>query len=159
ISRSDNVYGGRDLNWSRLIPGAVRSLLRGEAPLLRSDGTLTRDYVYIDDMVNAYLLLASRAHDPEIRGEMFHFATGESTSTLQIVHYLAEIVGRADLTPIPGGKSAGERVNQERSTDRERDILDWTSRVQIRDGLASTVAWYRNYFQTTGASADSQGVL
>jgi CDP-glucose 4,6-dehydratase len=151
ISRSDNVYGGRDLNWNRLIPGTVRSLLSGEAPTLRSDGTLTRDYVYIKDMVNAYLNLAARAADPDVRGEMFHFATGTSTSVLEIVTYLCELMGRPDLKPVVLNQSTGERVNQERSTTRERDLLGWTSRVDIREGLRSTVEWYRKYFGRTNA--------
>ena len=146
ISRSDNIYGGRDLNWNRLIPGTVRSLFSGEAPMLRSDGMLMRDYVHIEDMVKAYLMLASRATDAGIRGEVFHFATGTSTSVLEIVTHLCELAGRPDLKPVILNQSKGERVNQERSTERERDLLGWSSRVRIREGLRSTVDWYRNYF-------------
>jgi CDP-glucose 4,6-dehydratase len=155
ISRSDNVYGGRDLNWNRLIPGAVRSLLGGEAPVLRSDGTLKRDYVYVDDMVRAYLLLAARAGDPGVRGEMFHFATGVSTSTLEIVRELAELTGRADLRPVTASGSVGERVNQERSTTRERDVLGWTSQVRIKEGLHSTVNWYREHLEARVVAGNS----
>jgi len=151
ISRSDNIYGGRDLNWNRLIPGTVRLLLNGEAPTLRSDGTLTRDYVYVDDMVNAYLSLAARAADPGVRGEVFHFATGIGTSVLAIITQLCELAGRPDLKPVILNQSTGERVNQERSTARERDLLGWTSRVDIREGLRSTVEWYRKYFGGTSA--------
>lgn len=149
ISRSDNVYGGRDLNWNRLIPGTVRSILSGEAPTLRSDGTLTRDYVYIKDMVNAYLNLAARAADPGVRGETFHFATGTGTSVLEIVTHLCELTGRSDLKPVILDQAIGERVNEERSTRREHDLLGWTSCVDIRDGLRSTVEWYRKYFVGT----------
>lgn len=152
ISRSDNVYGGRDLNWNRLIPGTVRSLLSGEAPTLRSDGTLARDYVYIKDMVNAYLDLAARAADTGIRGETFHFATGTSTSGLEIVAHLCELAGRPDLKPVILNQSTGERVNQERATERERELLGWTSRVGIREGLRATVNWYRKYLDGTGAA-------
>ncbi len=149
ISRSDNVYGGRDLNWNRLIPGTVRALLSGAPPLLRSDGTLTRDYVHIDDMVRAYLILAARAADSGIRGETFHFATGTGTSTLEVVSRLCEVVGRPGLKPVILSQSTGERLNQEHSTERERDLLGWTSRVSIQEGLCSTVEWYRNYFGGT----------
>lgn len=151
ISRSDNVYGGRDLNWNRLIPGTVRLLLNGEAPTLRSDGMLSRDYVYVEDIVNAYLSLAVRATDPGVRGEVFHFATGVDTSVLEIVMHLCELVGRPDLRPIILNQSTGERVNQERSTKREHELLGWTSRVDIREGLRSTVEWYRKYFSETSA--------
>ncbi len=148
ISRSDNIYGGRDLNWNRLIPGTVRSLLSSEAPFLRSDGTLTRDYVYIKDIVNAYLMLASRATEPGIRGEVFHFATGVNTSALEIVNLLCELTGRYDLKPVILNQSTGERVNQDVLTVRDRNLLGWTSRVGIRYGLQSTVNWYRNYFDS-----------
>ena len=146
ISRSDNVYGGRDLNWSRLIPGTVRSLLSGEAPVLRSDGSLVRDYVHVDDMVDAYLLLAARAAESSVRGEVFHFATGTSTSALEIVTQLCELTGRPGLKPVIQHRTSDERVNQTRSTARERDLLGWTSHVGIREGLRSTVDWYRDYF-------------
>lgn len=151
ISRSDNVYGGRDMNWHRLIPGTVRSLLNGDAPVLRSDGSLARDYVHIDDMINAYLLLAARAADPCVRGEVFHFATGTSTSALEIVAHLCELAGRPGVKPVIQGRSSGERVDHARSTDRERDLLGWTSRVDIQEGLRSTLDWYREYFGTTAA--------
>ena len=150
ISRSDNVYGGRDMNWNRLIPGTVRSVLRGEPPTLRSDGTLMRDYVFVEDMVNAYLSLSARAADVGVRGEVFHFATGISTSVLTLVTLLCELAGRPDLKPVILNHSANERVNQERSTERERMLLGWTSRVGILEGLQTTVEWYRNYFEVIG---------
>ncbi len=146
IARSDNVYGGRDLNWMRLIPGTIRLLMKAQAPVIRSDGSLMRDYVYIEDMVEAYLRLAAKLRYPEIRGEVFHFATGVSTSALLIVSNLCELVGQPDLKPVVLNESTGERINQERSTERERTLLGWESRVDIAQGLRLTVDWYRNYF-------------
>ena len=147
ICRSDNIYGGRDLNWNRLIPGMIRSLLQGETPVLRSNGTLMRDYVYVEDMVNAYLILATRAANLAVRGEVFHFATGISTSVLDIFTHLSDLTGRPDLKPTIVNQSTGERVNQERLTERECDLLGWTSQVGIKEGLRSTVDWYRKYFE------------
>lgn len=146
ISRSDNVYGGRDLTWNRLIPGAVRSILRDESPILRSDGRLMRDYIHVDDMVAGYLSLAARAAGAGVRGEVFHFASGINTSALAIVLQLCEIANRPDLKPIIQKQSQSERVDQEHSTEREREFLGWTCRVGLRDGLRSTVEWYRKYF-------------
>lgn len=152
ISRSDNVYGGRDLNWHRLIPGTLRALLGGEAPVLRSDGTLARDYVHVDDIVRAYMALGVRAGEAGVRGEVFHFATGTSTSALEIVRQLCELTDRAGLMPIVQEASTGERVNQPRSTARESDLLGWTSHVGIHEGLRSTVDWYRAYLNRSAAS-------
>ena len=145
IARCDNIYGGRDLNWSRLIPGTIRSLLNDRAPVLRSDGSLERDYVYVEDMVRAYLALAARLDDPAVRGGMFHFATGASASVLSVVTRLSELVGRPDLKPVVLNESAGERVNEPRSTERERATLGWESRVDLTRGLTLTVDWYRRH--------------
>jgi CDP-glucose 4,6-dehydratase len=143
ISRSDNVYGGRDFNWNRLIPGTLRLLLNGEAPRLRSDGTLLRDYVYVDDMVDAYLRLAARAGDAGVRGEMFHFATGVGTSAQSVVAELCELAGTPQLRPVVLNETSGERVDPPRSTERERAVLGWTSAVSLHDGLRRTFDWYR----------------
>ena len=156
VARCDNVYGGRDLNWNRLIPGTIRSLLDGQAPTIRSDGSLERDYVYVEDMVRAYLALAARLNDPAVRGEVFHFATGVSSSVLSVVTRLGELVGRPDLQHVVRNESAGERVNEPRSTERERATLGWESRVDLARGLDLTVDWYRQYFgRGSAVNADS----
>lgn len=143
ISRSDNIYGEGDLNWNRLIPGTCRALLEGKAPVLRSDGSLARDYVYIADMVDAYLSLAARAGNAGIMGEVFHFATGKGTTALEIVSQLCEFAGKPDLKPVVLNESKEERVNEPRDISRAFKLLGWSSGTQMKDGLRQTFDWYR----------------
>jgi CDP-glucose 4,6-dehydratase len=151
ISRSDNIYGGRDFNWNRLIPGTIRSLYYGEPPILRSNGEIKRDYVFIQDIVAAYLALAKRASDADVRGQTFHFATGANISGLDIVNLLCEVACRSDLKPIIINHSKNERINQPRPLHRERDILGWESKCQIQEGLRLTFSWYQDYFSQADA--------
>lgn len=147
ISRSDNIYGGGDFNWARLIPSACKAILEGKAPVLRSDGTLARDYVYIEDMIIAYMTLAAKSGEPGIKGAVFHFATGIGITALDIVSTLCELAGLADLQSVVLNESKEERINQPRDTSRELKLLGWSSSVQIEDGLRLTLDWYRDYFK------------
>ena len=143
ISRSDNIYGEGDLNWNRLIPGTCRALLEGKAPVLRSDGSLARDYVYVGDMVDAYMALAARAGEPGITGEVFHFATGKGTTALEIVSQLCELAGKPDLKPVVLNESKEERINEPRDISRVLNLLGWSSSTQMKDALRQTFDWYR----------------
>jgi nucleoside-diphosphate-sugar epimerase len=107
----------------------------------------------VDDIVHAYLALAARAADAGIRGEVFHFATGTSTTALEIVERLCELAGRPGLIPLTGRPVADERINQVRSTGREREVLGWTSQVDLDQGLHATLDWYRHYFGAGGHGA------
>ena len=144
IGRSENVYGGGDFNWNRLIPGAVRSILRGEVPTLRSNGLLMRDYIYVEDIVDAYLTLASRAATPEIRGQTFHFASGKRASAIEITSYLCDIAGLPHAAST-GDTAENERISEEVSGAREREVLGWSHRTDLLAGLRSTVDWYRHH--------------
>ena len=97
IARCGNIYGGGDLNWERIVPGCIRSLLSGERPLIRSDGTPGRDYIFVADAVSAYLRLGEFAETMGSYGEAFNFGHGRAVSVLEIVHQLQRIVGREDL--------------------------------------------------------------
>lgn len=147
VARSENVYGGGDLNWKRLIPGTVRSILRGETPVLRSDGMLLRDYVYVEDIVDAYMTLATRVADPDVRGQIFHFASGSRTSALDIVKYLCELAGIPLIRTITENRSANERINQEYNGEREVSLLGWSHRTELREGLRFTIEWYRKHLE------------
>jgi CDP-glucose 4,6-dehydratase len=146
IARSDNVYGGGDFNWRRLIPGTILALHEGRRPTLRSDGTLRRDYVFVRDMVEAYLRLAERLDDAAVRGGVFHFATGIGTSALEVVDRLGALMERPDLEPDVTRASLGERVDRARSTERELRLLGWRSETGLEAGLAETVRWYEEHF-------------
>lgn len=146
IARCDNIYGGGDFNWRRLIPGTILALHEGRRPTLRSDGTLQRDYVFVRDMVEAYLRLAERLDDAAVRGGVFHFATGIGTSALAVVDRVRSLMGRPDLEPDVTRASLGERVDRIRSTERELRLLGWRSETGLEAGLAETVRWYQEHF-------------
>jgi CDP-glucose 4,6-dehydratase len=143
--RSDNLYGGGDCNWQRLIPGAIRSLLQEESPVIRGDGQRARAYVYIDDAVNAYCAIAERLHCEDVRGQIFRLSTGVNSSVLDIVHQLVEISGRNDLAPRILGEKCDERVDKVYVPDREKQLLDWENTVGLRDGLIRTYEWYKTH--------------
>lgn len=147
VARCGNIYGGGDLNWSRLVPGTLRALLRGEAPVLRSDGTFLRDYVYVDDAVDAYLALAEAAADPGFRGEAFNFGPTAPASVLEIVRTLIELTGRQDLSPIILGRAQAEIRDQYLDASKAQERLGWTPSWDLRRGLAATLDWYRKYLE------------
>ncbi|MBU6408792.1 MAG: NAD-dependent epimerase/dehydratase family protein [Verrucomicrobia bacterium] len=153
VARSDNIYGGGDFNWSRLIPGVIRAIARGERPVIRSDGSFARDYVYIDDAVAAYLAIGGRLHGPPSNTRLFRIATGRQTSVLDVVGKLLRAAGRPDLTPRVLNQATEERTDGPYRPDMERKELGWKSRVGVEEGLSQTWQWYRGFFERDAASA------
>jgi CDP-glucose 4,6-dehydratase len=146
IARCGNIYGPGDLNWSRIIPGTIRSLLGGEQPLIRSDGTLIRDYLHVDDAVDGYLALAAGAGDGRLApGEAFNFSDESPRSVLDIYEAVCKAAGLPGTEPRVLGEAPGEIQDQWLSAEKARDRLGWRARVGIDDGLARTVEWYRDY--------------
>jgi CDP-glucose 4,6-dehydratase len=147
LVRSDNIYGGGDFNWHRLVPGAIRSLLKGEAPVIRSSGRLQRDYVYVEDAVAAYLAIAEQLDRPDVTGKLFRVATGTTASALDVLNHLVKLAGRADLSPRVLNEVKDERVDTPYAPVEEKKVLGWTCRVALQDGLARTYDWYRDFFK------------
>jgi len=144
IARCGNIYGGGDLNWDRLVPGTVRSLLMGEAPIIRSDGHPKRDYLYVDDAVSAYLRLGQALLSGDAAGEAFNFGRNEPVSVMEIVDLLRSIVGREDLVPVIKSSASGEIADQYLDASKAATRLDWRPAFGLREGLTETVAWYRD---------------
>jgi CDP-glucose 4,6-dehydratase len=144
ITRCGNLYGGGDLNWSRVVPGTIRSALKGERPIVRSDGTLLRDYFYVEDAVSAYLLLAESIEAKALKGRAFNFGTGTPVKVLDIVDEILRATGREDLEPIVEGKNAGEIPAQWLDSSAAKKELGFRHRFELKDGLKRTVAWYRD---------------
>jgi len=142
-ARCANIYGGGDLNFSRLVPGTIRSLFRDEPPLIRSDGTPLRDYLFIEDAVQAYLMLGESADAPGVRGEAFNFGSQAPVSVLNLVREIMEVAGTPHLTPKILGTSANEIPAQYVSSAKAGARLGWTPRVPLREGLRHAVEWYR----------------
>ena len=147
IARCGNIYGGGDLNWSRIIPGTIRSLLRGEKPVLRSDGSYTRDYVYVEDAVEAYMLMAAKIEQPGVAGEAFNFGPAEPLSARQMVDHLRRLMGREDLEPVVLDKARAEIHDQYLSSAKAEKVLAWQALHPLEDGLRRTIDWYRDYFK------------
>ena len=142
IARCGNIYGGGDLNWSRIVPGTIRSLLRGERPSLRSDGTFRRDYIYVKDVARAYLLLGEHACRPDVRGEAFNFSDESPLAVLDIVNAIRRLMG-SDLEPEVRNVAQGEIRDQYLSAAKARDTLSWRATYDLDTALGETIAWYR----------------
>ncbi len=145
IARCGNVFGGGDLNWSRLIPGTVRSCLRGEPPVIRSDGSFVRDYIYIADVVRAYLLLAERALGGGAPSRAYNFGNEKPVSVRDLVHLILGMTGCEELEPIVLDMAQAEIHSQFLSAARARVELEWAPQYDLESGLAETVEWYREY--------------
>jgi CDP-glucose 4,6-dehydratase len=149
VSRCANIYGGGDLNFSRLIPDTIQRVLRGRAPRLRSDGSPRRDYIYIDDAVRAYLALAEFNLRGQRHGsvEAFNFGSGQPVRVREVVELILELAGRKDLKIRLGSKSGALHEIQDQWLDagRAHSMLQWRPTVELRDGLRRTVSWYEDY--------------
>jgi len=155
ITRCGNFYGGGDLNWNRLVPGTIRSLLRGERPVLRSDGTPRRDYLYVENAAAAYLQLAERvATDPSVHGEAFNFSNEAPKRALDMVHEIGRACGRSDLMPLIQNGGLNEIPDQFLNATKAREILGWVPMLTLEDGMRRTVAWYSEFFDNL-AQVDS----
>ena len=144
IARCGNIYGGGDQNWDRIVPGTVRSLLAGERPVIRSDGKLTRDYVYVKEVVSAYLHLAEQVHRDEVRGQAFNFSAARPLTVLELVEALVKAVG-VRLEPVIEGRHVAEIQAQFLSSERAERVLGWQARYPMEQALTETVAWYRAF--------------
>ncbi len=152
VTRFANVYGGGDVNWSRVVPDAARALVAGKPPVIRSDGTPERDYLYVEDAVDGYLTVAGSLDDPAMWGRAWNGGWGEPLSVLEIVHRLIAAAG-ADVEPdIQGeGTPHGEIDRQFLDSTAIRDELGWAPCHTLDDALGTTYAWYRE--RLSGAAA------
>jgi CDP-glucose 4,6-dehydratase len=145
ITRCGNFYGGGDLNWNRIVPGTIRSVLRGERPVIRSDGTLIRDYFYVEDGAAAYMLLAERlAGDSALRGAAFNFSNELQLTVREMVERILTIMGQK-LDFDVRNEASNEIPHQYLSAKRAREQLGWQPLFSLEDGLNRTVNWYEEF--------------
>ena len=145
ITRCGNFYGGGDLNWNRIIPGTIRSVLRGNRPVIRSDGSYVRDYFYVEDGAAAYMLLAEcLAARPELRGEAFNFSNETQVTVLELVRRILTLMGSA-LEPEVRNEASNEIRRQYLSAAKARRELGWRPLFDLDEGLRRTIAWYREF--------------
>ena len=145
VARCGNIYGGGDLNWSRIIPGTIRDLIGDKRPVLRSDGTFVRDYVHVDDIVSAYLNLSEVSQAKGINGGAFNFSRDEPLSVLDLYREISTIVAGTYVEPEIQNTAKSEIKDQHLDSSKAKSILGWESKVTLEQGLTKTVSWYKSY--------------
>lgn len=147
VTRCGNFFGGGDLNWNRLVPGTIRAIVRGNRPVIRSDGHFVRDYLYVEDAAAAYMLLAERlAADPTLNGEAFNFSLEVRLTVLELVEMILELTG-SDLSPEVRNEPLNEIREQSLSSEKARRVLGWRPLFTMEEGLRNTIAWYRAFLE------------
>jgi CDP-glucose 4,6-dehydratase len=146
ITRCGNFFGGGDLNWNRIVPGTIRSVFSGQSPVIRSDGSFVRDYLYVEDGAAAYMLLAEKlAERPRLSGRAFNFSNELQITVLDLVRRILDLMG-SKLLPDVRNEAQNEIRNQYLSAAKARGELGWKPQFELEDGLRKTIDWYRNYF-------------
>lgn len=144
IARCGNIYGKGDLNFNRLIPGTILSFIKNERPVIRSDGSLKRDYIYVEDVVGGFLKLGENLENPNVCGEAFNFSNETPYTVLEVVEKIAKIMKKEDLPPVIFGETRGEIRNQYLSCKKAKEILGFSPKYTLDDGLCETIKWYEN---------------
>jgi CDP-glucose 4,6-dehydratase len=161
VTRAGNFFGGRDLNFNRIVPGVARWALRGDQPVLRSDGSMVRDYIYVRDVVFGYLSLTEQMEDPALHGQAFNFSTEQPITVIDLVRRILAAAGRMDLEPIILGEATNEIPEQHLSAAKARSLLGWAPVWTLDEALGETLAWYRGWLAGAGrlASDEMQPVI
>jgi len=145
VTRCGNFYGGGDLNFNRIVPGTIRSVINRERPIIRSDGNYLRDYFYVKDGVKSYILLAEKMENPSIHGEAFNFSTERPLTVREIVCLILVTMG-SNLKPIVLNQTANEIKDQYLSAHKARSMLGWNPSYTLENGLKETICWYEQFF-------------
>lgn len=145
VARCGNIYGGGDLNWSRIIPGSIRDLINEKRPVLRSDGTFVRDYVHVDDIVSAYLKLSEVSQTKDINGQAFNFSRDEPLPVLDLYKSISIAAVGKFVDPEIQNTAKSEIKDQHLDSSKAKSVLGWESKVTLEDGLKKTVNWYKAF--------------
>jgi CDP-glucose 4,6-dehydratase len=149
VTRCGNLYGGGDLNWNRIIPGTIRSVLRNQRPVIRSDGFYIRDYFFVEDAVSAYMLLAEKMPEqPDLRGHAFNFSTETPTSVLELVNCILNLLN-SGLEPDTRNEVSNEIRAQYLDATKAKTMLNWKAGFTLAEGLSRTIDWYKTFFGTS----------
>ena len=147
ITRCGNFYGGGDLNWNRIVPGTIRSVVRGKPPVIRSDGHYIRDYFYVEDGAAAYTHLAEQlSANPDLRGEAFNFSNEIQMTVLDITSRILNLMG-SDLIPEIRNEASNEIRSQYLNAAKARQVLDWRPLFTLDEGLRKTISWYETFLE------------
>ncbi len=152
VTRCGNFYGGGDLNFNRIVPGTIRAVIRNRRPVIRGDGASVRDYIYIADAVEAYLLLAEKMDIKDLHGEAFNFSNESQKTTLEITQEILRLMNREDLQPKILNVATGEIERQYLSAQKARRVLGWKPAYTLENGLRETIRWYQQFFHEQNKS-------
>lgn len=153
ITRFGNLFGGGDINFNRLIPGTIRAVVRGQRPVIRSDGKYTRDYIYVEDAARAYTLLAENmSKNPTVLGHAFNFSYECPLTALEVGDQIIDSMGRNDLQLCVLGAARNEIRHQYLSSRKAREELGWCPIFTFNEGLSRTIRWYIDWFERETAS-------
>jgi len=147
IARCGNIYGGNDLNFNRIVPETIKALLHDKKPIIRSDGTFKRDYIYVKDVVNSYVSIAENMHRKEIRGQSFNFGNDKPLKVIDIVNLLLKLTKKEKLKPKILNIAKGEIKNQYLNSNKAHKLLKWKPNYTLERGLKETIEWYKNFFK------------
>lgn len=142
IARCGNIYGGGDMNWSRIVPGTIRSLYHLQEPIIRSNGKFVRDYIYVKDVVNAFLSIAENLDRKEIQGQGFNFSPNKAYNVLDIVEAIQNLMNCKHLKPKILNQAKSEIPDQILCSEKAKKLLHWQPRYSLLDGLSETIDWY-----------------
>jgi CDP-glucose 4,6-dehydratase len=147
VTRCGNFFGGGDLNWNRIVPGTIRSVIRGERPVIRSDGRYIRDYLYVEDGARVYMLLAEKlAASPALAGEVFNFSYEHQVTVLDLVARILDVMG-STLEADVRNEASNEIMKQYLDASKAKRMLGWSPAFTFDAGLRATVDWYKGYFR------------
>ena len=145
IARCGNIYGGGDLNWSRIVPATIRSFLMGERPVIRSDGRYVRDYIYVKDVTQAYMRVAEELENPSTQGHAFNFSPERALTVLELVEKIQQLMDCGHIAPDVQNTAKGEIFSQYLSAEKAKQVLGWQPLFSLDAGLQETIAWYREF--------------
>lgn len=158
ITRCGNFYGGGDLNFNRVVPGTIRSVFDGRRPVIRSDGAPKRDYIYIQDAVNAYVLLAEKVIDGTAVGKAYNFSNERPLNVLELTTMVCGLMGRPDLEPVILNTTSNEITDQFLSAETARKELGWRPEYTLDEALLETISWYRAFFKEEAMASAARDV-
>jgi len=147
IARCGNIYGGNDLNFNRIVPGTIKSFLHNQRPIIRSDGTFKRDYIYVEDAVDSYITIAENLHKNRIKGQSFNFGNEKPLKVMEIVKEIQKLMSKEDIKPKILNIAKGEIKDQYLNSKKARKMLKWKPHYTLEKGLKETIKWYKNFFK------------
>lgn len=147
VTRCGNFFGGGDLHFNRIIPGTIKSILNNQDPIIRSNGLFIRDYIYVKDVVDAYLSLAEKMDDKNIIGQCFNFSTDQPFNVIEIVQEIIDLMEVNNLKPVIQNQATNEIPEQHLCSQKAKEILGWQAKYGVKFGLKETVEWYKSFFE------------